>query len=126
MTKEGTARARVYDAGTAEEWKARVIESGSAHRPTNPLDGPLAVTLTFRLRRPQAHYSKRGGLKAWAEAAQPIGRKLDLDNLAKAVLDALTLDQWWRDDGQIVRLELSKVYADGPAGVDVHVAWWVG
>ena len=43
--------------------------------------------------------------------------KPDLDNLAKAVLDALTASGcFWNDDGQVSRLLLDKTY-----GTDVGV-----
>jgi Holliday junction resolvase RusA-like endonuclease len=43
----------------------------------------------------------------------------DLDKLIRAILDALT-GVVWRDDGQVVDIVASKVYADTP-GVDVVI-----
>jgi len=43
--------------------------------------------------------------------------------LAKPVLDVLTNLGWWMDDGQVVQLDVSKVYAEPnePSRVDVTV-----
>lgn len=115
-------RAGVYDPGTANEWKWKVGIEAEKHAPPEPLEGPLDVVLEFRMPRPKSHYGtgrNAGTLKASAPARWHVGR-LDLDNLAKAVLDALTEAGMWRDDGQIVLLSLLKEY-DSVPGVFVSV-----
>lgn len=42
-------------------------------------------------------------------AAPPDNRRRDLDNLPKAVLDALTHAQVWPDDSQLDRLLIERV-----------------
>lgn len=90
----------------------------------SPAEGPLEVTIVFRLQRPQAHYGRRGGqpyLKPTAPAY--VDRMPDLDKLERATLDALTAAGVWRDDGQVARLMTEKVYADpGIPGADITVA----
>jgi len=64
-----------------------------------PLDGPLAVSLSFYL---------------------PDHRRVDLDNLGKLVCDALN-GIAWRDDSQIVTLELRKSAADPMPRTEIEV-----
>ncbi len=88
-----------------------------------PLDGPVDVTLAFRLPRPKGHMLPANSRRPEpilhpAAPPKPIG-KPDLDKLTRAVLDALT-GIVWRDDSQVVRLIVSKHYADdAPAGLDI-------
>jgi len=44
----------------------------------------------------------------------------DVDKLARSLLDSLK--PVWRDDSQVVRLEVSKKYATGQAGVAVTIS----
>ena len=39
------------------------------------------------------------------------GRKPDADNLAKAILDVLTEQGWWRDDGVVSELLVIKLWS---------------
>ncbi|MFB3079573.1 MAG: RusA family crossover junction endodeoxyribonuclease, partial [Lysobacterales bacterium] len=75
-------------------------------------DGPVAVTMCFNLERPKTVTEKR--LLPWT--------KPDLDNLAKAVLDACN-GILWEDDARICDLILRKRYS--PAGtwgsIQIHV-----
>jgi Holliday junction resolvase RusA-like endonuclease len=70
---------------------------------------PVRVTVTFRLPRPKGHFGARGLLPS---APTFPAAKPDLDKLARAVLDALT-GIVWRDDAQVVELDVAKRYADG-------------
>lgn len=111
--------ARMYDPGTSEGWKSLVALAAKPHLPAAPLACPLAVDLMFRMPRPKAHLRKNGSVKDDAPA-YPTNKR-DLDNLAKAVLDALTQAGMWQDDGQIVRLTLTKAYAQKQPGADVTI-----
>ena len=108
FVRAGTGRAGVYDPGTAEGWKGDVaracasLEGGGMHV-------PLAVTLTFYMPRPRGHYRTNGQLKP----ASPVflhDHKPDADNLAKAVLDALTNIRAWLDDDQVCELVIRKYW----------------
>lgn len=101
-------RAAVYDPGTAEGWK------GDVARACAELEGaamfvPLSVTLTFYLPRPKGHYRANGQLKPSAPVFMHTG-KPDADNLAKAVLDALTNIRAWLDDDQVCELTIRKYW----------------
>jgi len=105
-------RAGVYDPGTANDWKTVVRNAALKVWDQKTIDEPVSVALHFSLPRPQSHYKKNGLLKPDAE--RWVTKKPDLDNLEKAVLDALTDIGLWRDDSLVVYVTKSKVYAAGP------------
>lgn len=100
--------ARMYDPGTARPWRERVWAAIREQQPETPHTGPLWLCMGFRLRRPKGHWTAKGGLRPKAPT-HPTG-KPDLDNLAKAVMDELTQGGFWRDDSQVVWMEVSKDY----------------
>lgn len=69
--------------------------------------GPISVEIVFTLPRP----------KSVKQAVKLHDKRPDIDNYAKAVLDALN-GLAWKDDGQIASLKLCKEYAeyDTPPG----------
>lgn len=103
--------ARVYDAGTAEGWKSQVALAARPSLPSTPIDFPLLVTLIFYLPRPAAHFGsgKNKDKRKDSSPRFPCG-KPDCDNLAKAVLDALTMLGMWKDDNLIIQLDIQKRY----------------
>lgn len=111
-------RAAVFDPGTAEGWKGLVAAASRDQRPAAPLDQPLEVELRFFLPRAKARMRK-----ADPAGEIPCTSKPDADNLAKAVLDAMTQEGWWRDDAQVVRLIVEKWWhaKDGRPGMAATV-----
>lgn len=93
--------ASVYDPGTAEGWKGSVALAAREFLPPEPLDEPLRVMLQFFMPRPA---------RLKGEASAPHTGKPDCDNLAKAVLDALTGISMWRDDSLVCSLDVEKRY----------------
>ena len=108
--KDGTVRARVFDAGSAEEWKSQVALALKPHLPRAPWRGAVALTLAFHFRRPMSHYRKDQSLKP--KAPRRHLAKPDVDNLAKAVMDACTAMRVWEDDDQVTRLVVIRRWAD--------------
>lgn len=107
----GKFHARVYESGTAEEWKSRVaVEVEPFLR--DKFAGPCAVSLVFVFPRLKAHFRASGALKDSAPAWHTV--KPDGDNLAKAVLDALTQCGLWSDDNLVCDLRVVKRYGDTP------------
>ncbi len=100
-------------------WEA-VVAAAALEAGAEPLDGPIAVGLVFRLPRPAGHFGRR-----WLRPAAPAwpASRPDLDKLIRAVLDALT-GICWRDDSRVVEIRATKRYAEGgdkPCGVTVTV-----
>jgi len=63
-----------------------------------------AVADQVLIQKAAKHYE--GKLRVVIEAWRPDNRRRDLDNLLKAVLDALTHAGVWTDDGLIVDLRI--------------------
>ena len=89
-----------------------------ANRPQRPIEAPISVSLTFYLPAPKSLPKRlREPLE---QEILPCGKRPDIDNLAKLVLDALD-GVYWRDDGQICHLTLRKVYSARPR-TEVEIA----
>lgn len=67
------------------------------------LDGPVAIEITFTVKKPAAAPKRR---KTW-----PVKRP-DLDKLIRSTLDGLSEGGVWGDDSQVVELIARKVYPD--------------
>lgn len=79
-----------------------------------PLDGPLALVMTFYLPRPKSHHRTGRNCHLLRRGAPRLpGAAPDIDKLARATSDALTDAGIWRDDAQVTDCHLSKRYADG-------------
>lgn len=111
-------KARMYDPGTAEGWKQVVAVAGDRVKPKKPITASVIVNLTFCMPRP-----KRLLKRSSPERRIPFTSKPDADNLAKAVLDAMTVVGWWADDALVVGLLVFKFYGEigRKPGVDVQV-----
>jgi Holliday junction resolvase RusA-like endonuclease len=112
--------AGVYTPDSAESWKQAVRREVAANAPESLVAHPVRVQLDFFLPRPKAHYKRDGSLKEnW-----PIWhcKKPDLDNLIKAVTDAITdTQQVWLDDSQIYQILATKSYALNASGCSVRI-----
>jgi Holliday junction resolvase RusA-like endonuclease len=108
--------AGVYDPGTAEEWKGIIRQEVKAKWDGVPFSGPVNLNLVFNMPRPKGHFGKNG-LKVNAPRYH-IG-KPDADNLAKAVMDALSNLGVWADDSTVSLLVVDKQYChpDSKPGV---------
>jgi Holliday junction resolvase RusA-like endonuclease len=85
-------------------WHARQALAGR-----QPLPGPVRVRFEFRFARPRGHFGKRG-LRPAAPKEHVV--RPDIDKLARAALDALGEAGVWRDDAQVVDLQVGKRYAE--------------
>jgi len=69
---------------------------------------PVSVIIDAVFARPKSHMTKGGVL---AKLTAPRLPRCDVDNVAKAALDALT-GVAWEDDTQVARLVVEKSYGD--------------
>jgi Holliday junction resolvase RusA-like endonuclease len=125
---KGQPRARVrfggkgvFDPGTADGWKSCIRSDfkNLTFASKKPIfEEPVSVVLTFFMPRPKAHIRSNGEVKPLAPVFH--GGKPDSDNLAKAVLDALTNAGAWADDGLVSILTVAKLYG-GQAGCQIDI-----
>lgn len=112
--------AGVYTPDSAESWKQAVRQQAVANAPESVVAQPIRVELDFFLPRPKAHYKRDGSLKV--DRAIWHTNKPDLDNLIKAVTDAITDTQRiWADDRLIYQISATKSYALNASGCSVRI-----
>lgn len=106
--------ARMYDAGTADDWKDQIWVA--LHQELSRIDHewtttePIDLAMVFLMPRPKSHFGKHG-IKDSAPRAHTA--KPDLDNLCKLVMDVVTRSAAvWADDSQAVSLVAEKRYAN--------------
>ena len=74
----------------------------------NRFSGALQLNLLFFMPIPKSISKKKRGLLRY------VSKKPDVDNLAKAVMDAMNNTGIWEDDSQIARLDVVKAYGEEP------------
>jgi len=99
-----------YTPDKTRTWEDCVRLQAIQSRPQKPWEGPIVMTLTFLMPRPKSLPKK---------VVHHI-KKPDTDNLAKATVDSLK-GLFFKDDSQIVTLNLEKKYAQGECGVEVKM-----
>lgn len=111
-----TKRTRTYEGRVRAACQDVMRRSGD-----QAYEEPVVMTIIFRLYPPDS-WSKKKRAAALAGDIGTTGR-FDIDNLAKAILDALNKVAF-KDDRLIVRLVLEKV-ARETVGVDVTVESYI-
>jgi Holliday junction resolvase RusA-like endonuclease len=104
-TKGGFARAYTERDHPIHAYK-QAIRLAYVNAGGEVLDGPVSIRIVCLFERPKGHSKKR------RQQAEPKATKPDLDNIGKAVLDALK-DIAYNDDGQVCWLYVQKYYV-GP------------
>lgn len=98
---------RIYTPTKTAKYEKLIREEFRRQNPDwSPAEEAVAVTITAGFRIPRS-WSKK---KRQAAVSAPVKKKPDIDNIEKAVLDALN-GAAYVDDALIVRLYCVKVYA---------------
>jgi len=93
-------------------WRDLVQKAGLALSITG-IEGPVGVEVTLTVTRPKSV------TRDWpSKKANRRGVGGDIDKLARAVLDGLTLSKVFGDDSQVVELTARKCYPDTPGAPD--------
>ncbi|OAQ21016.1 RusA family crossover junction endodeoxyribonuclease [Thermosulfurimonas dismutans] len=116
IVRFANGKAGLKDPEASRDWK-NYVRMCVAERVAEPLSGPVALELWFYLPVPKS-FSRKKRLAALSGEILPA-KKPDLDNLVKAVLDAI-LGVAVLDDRQIVELRAGKLYGAVP-GVEIVV-----
>ena len=110
---------RTYTAPKTKSYEDEVqVEAAKAMGDQEPLETPVVVCIYIMFPVP-ASYSKKRTKDCLDKIERPT-KKPDIDNVAKAVTDAMN-GIVYKDDSQIVSMHLTKVYAD-TAGVHVYIS----
>jgi Holliday junction resolvase RusA-like endonuclease len=104
-TRGGFARAYVDAKHPIHAYK-QAIRLAYVNAGGEVLEGPVEVRIACWFERPKGHSKKR------RQQREPKTTKPDLDNVGKAILDALN-EIAYNDDGQVYRLTVEKWYV-GP------------
>lgn len=111
--------ARVFEAGTAEQWKSQIATAWKESGATMMEVPACSVLLSFQFPRPKHHSTAKGVLKPDAPVWHTA--KPDVDNTIKAVLDALTQIGAWKDDAIVASIVASKLYSPTPGcHIEIH------
>ena len=111
----------MYNPPSADVWKAQVAEGLLEYAHRDDLD-PFLLILTFYMPRPKSHYGTgRNKDKLKDKAPYQHTQKPDIDNLTKAVMDAITVLNVWRDDSQVVSVRATKLWSDKPEQAGVNL-----
>jgi Holliday junction resolvase RusA-like endonuclease len=112
-TKAGAITASVYTPGKTVSYENRIAAAAQATmNGSPPTQQPLDVQLTIQLLPPASWSQKRQRESVAGDIAAT--KKPDMDNIVKSALDAMN-GIVYRDDAQIVRLLVIKVYSSEPA-----------
>lgn len=107
---------RAYTPRRTMEYEERVRDAfrSSYHGffPAYGADVPVRVSIEVYQAIPKS-WSKKKRQQAEAGEIVPLVHNGDVDNIAKSIMDALN-GYAYLDDCQVVRLEISKVYAKNP------------
>lgn len=103
---ESSPKLPAWRKAVSEAVKQAMIDSGDLSK----FDGAVKVEAVFYLTR-----------KPSVKRAYPTVPP-DVDKLGRSLLDSIGFGGVWGDDSQVVRLEVSKKYATGQAGVAVTIS----
>lgn len=101
------SRYGVYTPKKTKDFEQEFLLRAGAYCPTQPMHGALQLSIRFIMPSPKK-----------CKHAFPVSRP-DLDNLAKAVMDAMN-GRFYVDDSQIVKLILEKNYGIAPR-IDIDI-----
>jgi len=97
---------------TLKPWREQIIaESKNNINVPKGLEEAVSISLVFLFPRPKAHFNSKGALKHSAPEYKTT--KPDVDKLARAVLDSLTLAGVFKDDALVFSLSAQKRYCIG-------------
>lgn len=112
--------ARIYTPHTTEGYEKEIRTAWIRQNGETPFDGPVVMRIRCGMPIPKSA-TKTNKVKMIAKELRPTV-KPDIDNLAKAIMDALN-GVAYKDDNLIVDLVVRKFYTEAPC-IAVVVSEW--
>lgn len=111
-------KGRVYTPKRTAQWEKHIRENLADFPLKEPLDVPISIVLSFYMPRPKRLVNER------PQEDIPHIQHPDLDNLVKAVMDAMN-SYVFTDDKLVYSVQARKSYAQAgtPAGVGITVGY---
>lgn len=116
--------AAVYEDPKMMRWRKQVTDYIKENYDGCYFDGPVILDVTFYMVAPKtiskkpSNKSKPGTIQKYQDFISeliPHDKKIDLDNLEKALYDSITKSEIvWKDDSQIVQHTTRKIYSPTP------------
>lgn len=107
------SHAGVYTPATARSWRTKIWATILENPHRRPSEGPIMAKLSFLFPRPKSHFRGRNRDILKDNAPHHVQIKPDIDNLTKAVYDAITdSKKVWCDDCQVVKQLCQKTYVE--------------
>ncbi len=100
-------------------WRRAVAEVGWDIAEDEPYDGPLQLSVTFRMPMPASRPKRVQRAGIWPHAVKP-----DLDKLLRATVDALTDSGLIRDDARLFAIEAEAFEVTGWTGAEIVLRRW--
>lgn len=116
ITRRGPPRAYVPKAHAVHGYRER-LRNAAREAGCYPTDRPVAVRISAVFRRAASHFGAGRVLKP----SSPVLPIPDIDNVAKAVLDALT-GVAYQDDRLVQHLSVAKAFSDSSEYTVVEIA----
>ncbi len=109
------------DVGKAKTkaWRHAVAEVGRDIAEDEPHDGPLQLSVTFRMPMPASRPKRVQQAGIWPHAVKP-----DIDKLLRATVDALTDSGLIRDDARLFAIEAEAFEVTGWTGAEIVLRRW--
>ena len=102
-----------------KEWRSKVIVALADAAPDDwDQNAPLYVAAHFRFVRPKSHFGVKG---LRPSAPKHKATKPDLDKLTRGVSDSIEQSGIARNDSQIIRWTVSKMWTDAPQAPGVRL-----
>lgn len=108
-----------------KSWRAAVTETArdiADTEPGTPYDGPLQVSIEFRMPLPASRPKK--AQQAALRGGWPCSVKPDLDKCVRAVLDGLETSGLIAGDSRIFAIEATQFEVIGWTGAEVTIRRW--
>ena len=105
-----------YEDKSMEEWRRKCSDLIAEECLLDKLkEGTISLTATFYIKPPQYISKVKRNEQRLLEESMPVGKKPDLDNYVKAIMDSISDSHLiWKDDGQVAEIKARKLYSLNP------------